>query len=113
MKEMGRILNNKEHYFLSVDLGGEPTPDEPTVFSVESLEALLLQEQFEIIDSVGHEQPHSGWRHSSMRIMARKKPQNPLKLDNKEILRRYTARFPLTPVVAEEKHPWNRSFASS
>jgi hypothetical protein len=49
MKEMGRILNNKEHYFLSVDLGGEPTPDEPTVFSVESLEALLLQEQFEIM----------------------------------------------------------------
>jgi hypothetical protein len=63
------------------------------VFSSDSLEALLLQEQFEIIDSVRDEQPHSAWRPSSTRIMARKKPQNALILDKEEILRRYTARL--------------------
>ena len=93
VKEMGRILNNDGALFLSVDVGGEPTPDEPTVFSGESLEALLLQEHFEIISSVRDELPHSGWRPSSMRIMARKKPQTGLTLDKEEILRRYTARL--------------------
>jgi SAM-dependent methyltransferase len=93
LKEMGRILNKEGALFLSVDLGGEPTPDEPTVFSAGSLEALLLQERFEIINSVRDEQPHSGWRQSSMRITARKKPQNALILDKEEILRRYTARL--------------------
>jgi SAM-dependent methyltransferase len=93
LKEMGRILNKEGALFLSVDLGGEPTPDEPTVFSSDSLEALLLQEQFEIINTVRDEEPHSGWRHSSMRIIARKKPQNALILDKEEILRRYTARL--------------------
>lgn len=93
LKEMGRILKKQGALFLSVDLGGEPTPDEPTVFSADSLEALILQEQLEIVNSVRDEQPHSGWRHSSMRIMARKKRQNALILDKEEILRRYTARL--------------------
>jgi hypothetical protein len=93
LKEMRRTLNKEGALFLSVDLGGEPTPNEPTVFSSDSLEALLLQEQFEIVDSVRDEQPHSGWHHSSMRIMARKQPQNALTLDKEEILRRYTARL--------------------
>ncbi len=93
LKEMGRILNKEGALFLSVDLGGEPTPDEPTVFSADSLEALLLQEHFEIVDSVRNEEPHSGWRPSSTRVIVRKKPQNTLILDKEEILRRYTARL--------------------
>ena len=93
LKEVGRILNKEGALFLSVDLGGEPTPDEPTVFSADTLEALLLQEQFEIINTVRDEEPHSGWRQCSMRIMARKKPQNALILDKEEILRRYTTRL--------------------
>jgi SAM-dependent methyltransferase len=93
LKEMGRILNKNGALFVSVDIGGEPTPDEPTVFSADSLEALLLQEQFEIISSIGDEVPHSAWRPSSMRIMAQKKPQDRLTLDKEEILQRYTARL--------------------
>jgi ubiquinone/menaquinone biosynthesis C-methylase UbiE len=93
LKEMRRILKNDGALFLSVDVGGEPTPDEPTVFSAESLEALLLQEHFEIISSAGAEVPHSAWRPSSTRIMARKKPQNGMTLEKEEILRRYTARL--------------------
>jgi ubiquinone/menaquinone biosynthesis C-methylase UbiE len=93
LQEMRRILNNDGALFLSVDVGGEPTPDEPTVFSADSLEALLLQEQFEIISSAGDKEPHSAWRPSSVRIMARKKPQTRLTLDKEEILRCYTARL--------------------
>jgi SAM-dependent methyltransferase len=59
LKEMRRILNNNGALFLSVDVGGEPTPDVPTVFSTDSLEALLLQEQFEITSCVRDEVPHS------------------------------------------------------
>jgi SAM-dependent methyltransferase len=93
LKEIRRILNKDGNLFLSVDLGGTPTPDEPTVFSAGSLEALLVQQQFEIINCIRDEQPHSGWRNSSMRITARKKSQTDLALDKEEILRRYTARL--------------------
>lgn len=93
LKEMQRILNKDGILFLSVDLGGTPTPDEPTVFSAESLKALLLQQQLDIVSCVCDEQPHSGWRDSSIRITARKKSQSDLALDKEEILRRYTARL--------------------
>jgi len=93
LKEIRRILNQDGILFLSVDLGGTPTPDEPTVFSAESLKDLLRQQQLEIINCVCDEQPHSGWRDSSMRITARKKSRSDLALDKEEILRRYTARL--------------------
>ena len=79
--------------FLSVDLGGFATPDEPTVFSTDSLRALLRQEQFEIISGTHDELPHSAWRDSSTRIMARKKPQTGLSLDKEAILQAYLARL--------------------
>jgi ubiquinone/menaquinone biosynthesis C-methylase UbiE len=41
LREMWRILHDDGALFASVDLGGAPTPDEPTVFSVESLRDLL------------------------------------------------------------------------
>jgi hypothetical protein len=44
---MWRILTDDGALFVSVDIGGEPTPDEPTVFSTNSLGA-LLRERFEI-----------------------------------------------------------------
>ncbi len=93
LKEIRRILNNARALFLSVDLGGDPNPDEPTLFSAKSLQALLLKEQFEIISSAAGEVPHSAWRHSSMRITARKQAQHRTMLEKKEILRRYTARL--------------------
>ena len=48
LNEMWRILSDDGALFVSVDLGGDPTPDEPTVFSVESLSA-LLKEHFEVV----------------------------------------------------------------
>jgi SAM-dependent methyltransferase len=93
LKEIRRILINDGALFVSVDIGGEPTPDEPTIFSPDSLEILLRQEQFEIISHAADVPPHSAWRHSSMRIMARKKPQTGLLFDKEEILRGYMARL--------------------
>lgn len=93
LKEIRRILNIGGTFFLSVDIGGTPTPDEPTVFSADSLEALLLQQQLEIVTCARDEQPHSAWRDSSMRITARKKSPRDLMLDKEQILRRYTERL--------------------
>jgi SAM-dependent methyltransferase len=93
VKEMWRILNDDGALFVSVDIGGEPTPDEPTVFSVESLRALLA-EQFEIGVLTDKEAPHSEGRICSVRLVARKKPRASRPFDKEEILRAYEARLP-------------------
>jgi 2-polyprenyl-3-methyl-5-hydroxy-6-metoxy-1,4-benzoquinol methylase len=73
LQHMWRILKADGRLFLSVDIGGVPTPDEPTVFSVESLLDLLRQGRFEIVQQTSDEEPHSGWRPCSVRILAHKK----------------------------------------
>ena len=93
LRQMWRILKADGRLFLSVDIGGFPTPDEPTVFSVESLLALLRQERFEIVKHTSDEVPHSGWRPCSMRLLAWKKPQAGLTLDKDKILQAYMARL--------------------
>lgn len=93
LKEMWRILNPDGRLFVSVDTGGEPTPDEPSVFSVESLYA-LLREHFETAILTDKEAPHSEGRLCSVRAVARKKDQASDSLDKEEILRAYEARLP-------------------
>jgi SAM-dependent methyltransferase len=93
LQQMWRILRADGRLFLSVDIGGFPTPDEPTVFSVDSLLALLGQRQFEIVQHTGAEEPHSGWRPCSMRILARKKPHAGTTLNKDEILQAYLGRL--------------------
>jgi SAM-dependent methyltransferase len=41
LEEFRRILKDDGLFFASVDIGGAPTPDEPTVFSTGGLRALL------------------------------------------------------------------------
>jgi SAM-dependent methyltransferase len=93
LRQMWRILKADGRLFLSVDIGGFPTPDEPMVFSVDSLFALLRQEQFEIVKHTSDGVPHSGWRPCSMRILAWKQPQAGLTLDKDKILQAYMARL--------------------
>ena len=93
VKEIWRVLNRDGALFISVDIGGEPTPDEPTVFSVESLRA-LLQEHFDVVSLADHHAPHSAGRLHSVRAVARKKPQAGQHLDKEEILRAYEDRLP-------------------
>jgi SAM-dependent methyltransferase len=92
LQQIGRILKEDAPLFLSVDIGGFPTPDEPTVFSVEGL-ATLLQEQFAIVCQTDDPCSHSGWRAGSVRILARKRPQAGLVLDRDQILQAYMARL--------------------
>jgi SAM-dependent methyltransferase len=90
LQEIWRILNNDGSLFVSVDIGGTPTPDEPTVFSAESL-CGLLDERFEVTTLVDHYPPHSVGRNCSLRVLARKKHQVCHPLDKEKILRAYEA----------------------
>jgi hypothetical protein len=92
LQQIGRILKGDTPLFLSVDIGGVATPDEPTLFSVESL-AALLQEQFAIVCQTDDPCSHSGWRAGSVRILARKRPQASVGLDREQILRAYMVRL--------------------
>jgi SAM-dependent methyltransferase len=93
VKEIWRVLNQDGALFVSVDIGGEPTPDEPTVFSVESLRT-LLQEHFDVMSLSDHLPPHSVGRLHSVRAVARKKSRGRQHLNKDEILRAYEARLP-------------------
>lgn len=92
LQQIWRILKPAGGVFLSVDIGGVPTPDEPTVFSADSL-AALLRAQFEIVKQIDNKPAHSGWRPGSVRILARKKPHAGVRLDKEKILRAYMARL--------------------
>jgi SAM-dependent methyltransferase len=92
VQQIGRILKADAPLFLSVDIGGFPTPDEPMVFSVESL-AALLRDHFMLIHQTDDHFSHSGWRGGSVRILARKIPQTNALLDREKILRAYMARL--------------------
>jgi SAM-dependent methyltransferase len=93
LRHMWRILRADGRLFLSVDIGGVPTPDEPTVFSVDSLLALLGQQQFEVIRHTGDEEPHSNWRPCSVRVLARKRAHAGTTLDKDEVLQAYLRRL--------------------
>lgn len=92
LTEIARILKEHGHFFLDVDIGGSPTPDEPSVFSVESL-AALLRDRFEILNETDNNPPHSGSRDFSVRILARKKYYpNPF-INKEKVLQSYLARM--------------------
>lgn len=90
LTEIQRILRQGGLFFLSVDLGGEPTPDEPTVFSLASLTELLAD--FQILAERLGAAPHSEQRAEGVRILARRMAGAPCRLDKGEVLRAYMAR---------------------
>lgn len=90
LKEMWRILKKTGALFVSVDIGGTPTPDEPTVFSRESLSG-LLGEHFEVTVFADNYSPHSMGRICSFRALASKKHRVSHPLDKEKILRTYEA----------------------
>jgi hypothetical protein len=77
---------------VSVDIGGEPTPDEPTVFSVASLRE-TLRDRFDIVTLDDHYPPHSRFRTCSVRLLARRRVRATAQLDKAAILRAYEARM--------------------
>jgi SAM-dependent methyltransferase len=92
LEEIWRILKPDGALFVSVDLGGEPTPDEPTVFSVASLRQ-TLQPRFDIVALDDHYPPHSRFRTCSVRLVARRRGAARAPLDKAAILRAYEARM--------------------
>ena len=92
LKEIWRVLNQDGALFVSVDIGGEPTPDEPTVFSVASLRE-AVRKRFDIAALDDHYPPHSRFRTCSVRLMARRRPRAGAPLDKEAILRAYEARM--------------------
>jgi SAM-dependent methyltransferase len=92
LKEMCRILDQYGALFLSVDIGGEATPDEPTVFSVESLRDMLA-EGFELLTPIDNYPPHSIGRVCSVRFVAQKRCRESHLLDKEKILQTYETRI--------------------
>lgn len=88
LAEIRRILKHDGSFFASVDIGGAPTPDEPTVFSVENLRA-LVERHFDVAMLADNYPPHSEGRVCSTRLTARKKPGIDSLLDPAKILRAY------------------------
>ena len=94
LAEVRRILADDGALFVSVDTGGDPTPDEPTVFSTESL-AALVRERFEIVKLTERNRPHSASRTGNVRALARKiVPDGGRLLDKEQVLKAYEARLP-------------------
>jgi SAM-dependent methyltransferase len=92
LDEIWRVLKNDGALFVSVDIGGEPTPDEPTVFSVASLRD-ALRDRFDVVALDDHYPPHSRFRTCSVRLAARRRPGASHALDKEAILRTYEARL--------------------
>jgi ubiquinone/menaquinone biosynthesis C-methylase UbiE len=92
LKQFSRIMKQNGVVYLSVDIGGEPTPDEPTVFSIESLTA-LIKKRFQVLIQSNEQPPHSSRRVSKVRILAGKFPCLSPCLDKEAILNAYLARI--------------------
>lgn len=99
LAEMWRLLKSDGALYLSVDLGGLPTPDEPTVFSEASLMELVTA-RFEVV-KVTHDEPHSAGRDESLRISARKKAGDEPRLDREAVLQNYLDRIGFHPEDVE------------
>jgi SAM-dependent methyltransferase len=92
LNEIWRIVKNDGAVFISVDIGGAPTPDEPTVFSLESLRD-TVGGRFEVVVLDDQHPPHSVGRVCSVRLLARKRRTASERLNKAAILRRYEARL--------------------
>jgi ubiquinone/menaquinone biosynthesis C-methylase UbiE len=93
LRQIWRILKKDGALFLSVDMGGPSTPDEPIVFSEESLSS-LLQDYFDVSTKTKDNFAHN-WKHRdySVRILARKKHRASSSIIDKEaVLQAYIRR---------------------
>lgn len=99
LAQVWRILRTDGRLFLSVDIGGEPTPDEPSPFTAASL-STLLDERFEVLAQSSGLPGHNAGRESSVRIAARKRPLPVPSLDKDAILRAYQASIGASDLIA-------------
>lgn len=88
LDEMWRILKNGGHLFLSVDLGGKPTPDEPNPFRPGQVEEMITG-RFEIVTRSDDHRPHAGWRDSNSRFLLRRIGDKGASLDKAAVIEAY------------------------
>lgn len=88
LEQFWRVLKPDGLLFLSVDIGGPATPDEPSPFSEESL-AALLKERMDVLNEQKGPKPHATWRDYSVRIVVRKKGAADAMLDKAALLKQY------------------------
>jgi SAM-dependent methyltransferase len=86
--EMWRILKPDGHLFLSVDLGGMPTPDEPNPFAEGQLEE-MIEGSFEVAARSDGNKPHAGWRDSNSRFLLRRIGRKGPSLDKEAVIAAY------------------------
>ena len=98
--EIARILRPDGLLFLGVDIGGDPTPDEPSVFHSEDEVRAVLGEHFAIdrIDRV--DRPYSVNRDFSLRVVGRPKRVAQEVLDKDAVFADYTAHWSGPPAEA-------------
>lgn len=99
LRHMWRILKGEGTLYLSVDLGGLPTPDEPTVFSEETL-VNLVSGRFDVVKITRHPSFSAG-RDESLRITARKKPGETRAIDREAVLQAYLDRIGFSPTASK------------
>lgn len=89
LREIARILTGGGLCYLDVDIGGKPTPDEPTVFTRDGLDA-LIEERFQIVSRSDKGRPNSAGREGNCRLAVRKKqPSAGVTIDKQAVLRAY------------------------
>lgn len=90
LDEVSRILKPSGRFFLGVDVGGVPTPDEPTVFSEEALDE-MMRGRFDILFKEKKPKSYATWRDFSVRMIARPRQESDGALDRDRILLAYEA----------------------
>jgi SAM-dependent methyltransferase len=92
LEQMQRILKHDGLLHLSVDLGGQPTPDEPVVFTSQAL-LDLVDQYFEARNVVSDLMPHSHDRDSRMVVVAQPRPLTRVAPQRADVLAAYEARI--------------------
>ena len=90
LAEIRRILKSDGRLFLWVDIGGKPTPDEPSPFTRDAL-MRVLDHAFEVVWLDDRYKAHSRDRDYSVRILAKGKPAARERLDKERLLKAYEA----------------------
>ena len=95
--EMARILRGDGLLFLGVDIGGDPTPDEPSAFSSVDEVRGVIDVHFDTITLDEVDRPYSVNRDFSIRVVARPKPADGIRLDKEAVFEDYAAHWTADP----------------
>ncbi len=93
VSEIARLLTPEGELFLGVDIGGDPTPDEPSVFSAPQEVIDVLKRDFEVVRLTKMDRPYSLNREFSIRVVARPRPRTPDRFDKDEVFADYESQW--------------------